>query len=191
MRRVKVLLLSRGGEIKVLWSEPGKGSAFQVRIPVSSVSGVGHVGRELGAFADGGHRSGREKQEDLKGLRVLLVEDSPDNQMLVSMYLRKTGAILSKAENGLKGVEMALAENPDVVLMDIQMPVMDGHEATKSLRTQGFAKPIVALTAHAMKEERDRCFASGCTDYLTKPLERDRLINYLKKHCRVTEPIPT
>jgi CheY-like chemotaxis protein len=71
---------------------------------------------------------------------------------------------------------------PDVVLMDIQMPKMDGHEATKKLRAAGFTKPIIALTAHAMREERDRCFESGCSDYLTKPLQRELLIETISKY---------
>ena len=71
---------------------------------------------------------------------------------------------------------------PDLLLMDIQMPRMDGHEATRKLRSAGFTKPIIALTAHAMREERDKCFASGCNDYLTKPLQRDRLIDVLQRN---------
>ncbi len=119
---------------------------------------------------------------ELQGLKVLLVDDSPDNRILISAYLNKTGAQVSTAEDGRKGVELAQGEAVDVVLMDIQMPLMDGHEAMKTLRASGFSRPIVALTAHAMKEERERCFESGCTDYLTKPISKKQLIEVLSRH---------
>jgi CheY-like chemotaxis protein len=101
---------------------------------------------------------------------------------LISTYLLKTGAQVSTAEDGLTGVELAFEGTYDVVLMDVQMPRMDGHQAMRKLRSMGFSRPIVALTAHAMKEERDRCFESGCTDYLTKPVSRDHLIEVVSRY---------
>jgi CheY-like chemotaxis protein len=118
----------------------------------------------------------------LAGLRILLVEDSPDNRVLIVNYLKKTGAAVLTAENGLEGVKVATQNLPDVVLMDVQMAVMDGHTATRKLRSSGFSKPIIALTAHAMREERDKCFESGCTDFLTKPIQRDHLIEVLSRY---------
>jgi CheY-like chemotaxis protein len=122
------------------------------------------------------------KRGRLKGLKVLLVEDSPDNRVLISNYLKKAGASIEAAEDGIVGVECALRMLPDVVLMDVQMPRMDGRTATRKLRNSGFSKPIIALTAHAMREERDKCFESGCTDFLTKPIQREHLIEVLTRY---------
>ena len=105
------------------------------------------------------------------GGRVLLAEDSTDNQRLVSMCIKRTGAEVDVAENGRVAVEKALAGDYDLVLMDMQMPDMDGIEATQWLRKAGYDTPIVALTANVMKEERDRYTSAGCDAFLSKPIE--------------------
>lgn len=109
--------------------------------------------------------------------RVLIVEDGPDNQRIVSYLLRKAGLDVDIADNGLEGVEAAKASlsegRPyDLILMDMQMPVMDGYTATGTLRESGWTRPIVALTAHALKEEVDRCLSAGCDAFLRKPIEK-------------------
>lgn len=106
---------------------------------------------------------------DLHG-KVLLAEDSPDIQRLVSMYIRKTGAEVTLAENGQVAVEQALGGEFDLILMDMQMPVMDGLEATEWLRKTGYDKPIVALTANAMQEDRERYRVAGADEFLSKPV---------------------
>ena len=113
--------------------------------------------------------------------RILLVDDSADNQRLFSIFLKKTGAAVILAGNGQEGVnavEAALKDGQpfDLILMDMQMPVMDGYTATDLIRKMGYEKPIIALTAHAMSEERIRCIAAGCDDFVTKPILRDALI---------------
>ena len=118
----------------------------------------------------------------LHGLRVLVVEDSTDNQMLISRYLSREGAIVKLACDGAEGVALALSENFDVLLMDIQMPILDGHAATKKLRSAHYSGPIVALTAHAMKVERVKCMESGFTEFLTKPVQRNLLIELLSQY---------
>lgn len=118
---------------------------------------------------------------DLSG-RVLLAEDSPDNQRLISMYVRKTGAEIVLADNGREAVEQALAGDYDLVLMDMQMPVMDGMEATQWLRKAGYGGPIVALTANVMKEERDRYTSAGCDAFLGKPIETSDFYHVLARY---------
>ena len=115
-------------------------------------------------------------------LKILVVEDSPDNQMLFKRILVRSGAEADIAVDGAEGVEFALANTYDVVLMDIQMPRMDGTQAARKLRQAGYKVPIIALTAHAMKEERDRALRAGFSDFLSKPFQRDVLIEALLKH---------
>ncbi len=121
----------------------------------------------------------------LEGLKILVVDDASDNQVLVSRFLNLAGATVETANNGIEGMEMALKGDYDLVLMDIQMPQLDGYGATKALRRKGFDKPIIALTAHAMREERDRCLMAGCNDHITKPINRLILLERIASHtCR-------
>ncbi len=112
---------------------------------------------------------------------MLLAEDSTDNQLLVRLVLTKQGATVDIAKNGVEALKMGMNGNYDIVLMDIQMPEMDGYEATRALREAGFKKPIVALTAHAMPEERARTLAAGCDGHMTKPLNQTELIEIIKR----------
>ena len=117
----------------------------------------------------------------LDGIHVLVVDDAPDNRLLVSRFLKIAGAICESAPDGPQGIEKALSGKCDVVLMDIQMPAMDGYEAVAQLRSMNFRKPVIALTAHAMKSERDRCLRSGFDAYLTKPISRIELFETIRK----------
>ena len=110
-------------------------------------------------------------EQSLTGLHLLVVEDAPENQILLSRILTKRGAQVTLANNGREGVDKALAGSFDLVFMDIQMPVLDGYAATKELRALGYQVPIVALTAYAMEEERQRCLAIGCSAHLSKPID--------------------
>jgi signal transduction histidine kinase/ActR/RegA family two-component response regulator len=131
-------------------------------------------------------QSSAESDQQHLGCRVLLAEDGPDNQRLLSVLLRKAGADVTVAENGQVALDLACQEdttgNPfDLVFMDIQMPVMDGYEATQRLRQVGFERPIIALTAHAMAGDRQKCVDAGCDDYLSKPIDRLKLVEVLSR----------
>lgn len=124
----------------------------------------------------------------LRDLKILLVEDGPDNQRLISFLLKKAGAEVDMAENGELGYQKATAASGagspfDVILMDMQMPIMDGYTASTKLRSDGYNGPIIALTAHAMAEDRNRCIEAGCTDYTTKPVDRAKLIELIRFHA--------
>lgn len=163
-----------GGDVFLTESEVGKGSTFVIRIETLPQS------PDEITFSTFRSESSVPKQKpkssDLNGVKILLVEDSPDNQLLIKYILRKSGALLEFANNGSEGIDLAFQNKYDLVLMDIQMPVMDGYQATTELRKKGFDKPIIALTAHAMKEDRARCIRAGCNSHLTKPIDAHELI---------------
>jgi CheY-like chemotaxis protein len=118
---------------------------------------------------------------------VLLVEDGLDNQRLIGSILRRAGLRVDIAPDGAQGCELALraesSDEPyDVVLMDMQMPVLDGYTAVQRLRASGYGGAIIALTAQAMAGDRERCIAVGCSDYATKPIARERLLEQVASH---------
>ena len=121
-------------------------------------------------------------EKSVKGLRILVVDDSIDNQVLIEHMLKSRGATIETADNGQIGMNKALEKEYDIVLMDVQMPVLDGHSATRLLREKGYSRPIIGLTAHAMQDDRRRCLEAGCSDYLTKPIRTDRLIQTISRH---------
>jgi len=170
-------------------STPGSGSVFSMTIPTGPLQGVKML-QNPGEAVQSLRRSENNSEgvampvecEVLQGKRILLAEDGPDNQRLISAVLSKAGAQVGLAENGLVAVERALAEQYDLILMDIQMPEMDGYQATEELRREGFSGPIVAITAHALAGDRDRCLQAGCTDYLSKPIDRSVMINTIVRH---------
>lgn len=163
-----------GGDVVVLSSRPGSGT--RMRITIEARKPVPSTMEEI--LSDSGERS----RIDLSNTRILLVEDSVDNQQLIWLYLTKAGAAVDIADNGLEGVVKARTGDYDLILMDVQMPYMDGYTATQRIREDGYKKPIIALTAHAMKEFRVKSLDVGCNDHLAKPIERERLIETIARH---------
>lgn len=177
------------GELTVQ-SAPAEGSTFTLTVPTGNLDGVtmlSDVAEVIQQQRDSCSHS--PSRQDLKGLRLLLAEDGIDNQQLLRHILRKAGADVEIADNGKLAVQKAQAEHFDLILMDVQMPEMDGHQATRLLRKSGFDSPIVALTAHAMNEDRQRCLAAGCDDYLAKPVNRLELIRTIVRHCDKVHPV--
>jgi CheY-like chemotaxis protein len=120
---------------------------------------------------------------------ILLVEDDEDHQPLLSLMLQKAGASVTIAENGKVAVDLvraacAIGQPFDLIVMDVQMPVLDGLAATRQLRGEGFANPIIALTARAISTDRERCLAAGCNDFLSKPINRVEFVRLLASHLR-------
>ncbi|MBK8979088.1 MAG: response regulator [Planctomycetes bacterium] len=172
-----------GGSISVQ-SRKGFGSTFTLRLPAEVSSGeAGGMLLRYEDFAAETAARARERQEQLPRIdaRVLLAEDGPDNQRLVSFLLKRAGATVDIAADGREAIAAVLAAIQegapfDVVLMDMQMPVLDGYAATATLRAHGYTRPILALTAHAMAGDRQKCLDAGCDGFLTKPIDRRELI---------------
>jgi signal transduction histidine kinase len=171
----KQLVELLGGSLTAC-SAPGQGSTFVVRL---------HPGPDPGPMVDSIRvQPGPVPEEAPATLdsRILVSDDGPDNRMLVSAILRRAGASVTVVENGKEAVEAALralaAGTPfDVILTDMEMPVMDGYAAARELRRHGYTLPIVALTAHVMKEDRERCLAAGCDEVADKPIDRQALLH--------------
>jgi len=189
------IALALGGDLTVQ-SRVGHGSTFTATIDPGPLDGVPILkGRFAGELTPKEH-SHAAITTTLPRARVLVVDDGATNRKLVSLILRRAGVEVATAENGQVGVEMAGREHFDVILMDMQMPVLDGYSATRQLREQGSRVPIVALTANAMVGDDQKCREAGCTAYLTKPIDADRLVQLLaellaRKQAPDTEHDPT
>ena len=188
-------------------SAPGAGSVFTLSMPISreAAANVRTPGEDelsgserlagRGAAAEPAAQSIEQPAAPLLGLRILLAEDGPDNQRLICHHLRRGGAEVTVVGNGKLALEaLTQGENGDpaamvpvpfdVVLMDMQMPVMDGYAAARAIKSAGCTVPVIALTAHAMSGEREKCMAAGCDDYTTKPIHKEELISKCSRWAR-------
>ncbi|MHC4638204.1 MAG: response regulator [Planctomycetota bacterium] len=173
-----------GGELTVE-SKPNKGSVFTLRVAAGvDISSQPALGKDDFTSMITNEAKTTEENAVAKMFRgrILVAEDCKTNQTLIKFLLEQLGLEVTIAEDGVKTVEKGVSEQFDLIFMDIQMPNMNGYEATIKLREKGITIPIVALTAHAMKGDDQKCFAAGCDEYLTKPINRTKLLDVLDKH---------
>lgn len=173
------LAVAMGGDVELTESTLGKGSTFTFNMGIRALDNIPQIG-DLTLADLRPHRAIPKDifvaNRKLADLRILLADDAMENLALFSRFLESSGASVTTAVNGAEALKIAMAGRFDLVLMDMQMPVMDGFEATMQLRAKGFSSPIIALTASAMSGEREKCLASGCTEYICKPVKATELI---------------
>lgn len=169
MSITKELLTILKGTIYVK-SEKNIGTDFVIDIPF----------RKIESSEIKSESKNNETKLDLKGKKILVVDDNDMNRLVASLILNEHGAEIREAENGFDALEILEKENIDLILMDVQMPVMNGYETTRRIRLLGFTNPIIALTAYAVSEEKDRCIEAGMNDLITKPFEERQLITIVK-----------
>jgi len=184
-------------------SQPGQGSTFALLLNVYVPQGAPEALMERGTnrvarssqlltgldirLPKKTESASPDQRQPLRNVRVLVVEDMVVNQVIVSTLLRDAGARVEIADNGAMGVQKVMQDMDnglvfDVILMDMQMPVMDGYEATAFLRKHGYDRPIVAVTAHALTGDREKTLQAGCDDYIAKPIDNQTLIGMIKKY---------
>ena len=173
-----------GGKIS-LTSELGRGSTFRFEIDTGALESVSmsSIPLEDIVFEEPTVR----RVGTLRSKRILVADDGETNRKLIQLLLSQSGAEVEMVENGLEAVVAARNSQFDLILLDMQMPVMDGYFAAQHLREEGFKNPIVALTAHAMRGDEERCIQMGCSEYLTKPIRRDLLLRRVAELVGVTE----
>ena len=161
-----------GGDVFLLRSDLGQGTTFRVEIPYKPTENK-FIGKK---------ETHPQKNIDLTGCRILLVEDSVDNQEIFSMFLNQANAQVKIAKDGKEALVEGVKPDFDIILMDIQIPHYDGKFVTRELRKNGVTIPIVALTAHAQKEEIKACFNAGCDDHVAKPVTKESLLFSVKNN---------
>jgi signal transduction histidine kinase/ActR/RegA family two-component response regulator len=186
-KRFAVML---GGDIAVIRSESGVGTTFRVSVSTGNIEGVKMIDDPLAAttVVETVSSTSPPAPYALGGLHILLAEDGPDNQRLLSFILKNAGAEVTIQNNGQRALDAALAARDagtpfDCILMDMQMPVLDGYSATRQLRAKNYTGTIIALTAHAMMSDREKCINVGCDDYASKPVDRNKLVAMISRHA--------
>ena len=170
-----------GGAIELV-SSRGEGSCFTIKLPVKDGSGVELV--DGAADLETNEEAPVRNYEGLDGCNILVADDRRDVWLVAKHFLERAGATVKIASDGQEAVDLVKQSDDvkfDLVFMDIQMPILNGHEAVRKLRKLGFKMPIVALTAAAMKGEKQVCIEAGCDDYLTKPIDSKLLIGTARR----------
>jgi len=177
-------------ELKQSWFQAGCDDYLEKPFEKATLINTLHAQRVTERLTDSAAKSGfnsegatgaNDTKVSLHNRRILFAEDGPDNQRLISFFLKKAGAEVTLADNGQIAFDLATAAveeyRPfDVILMDMQMPVLDGYSATRRLRNDGYSGPIIAVTAHTLSGDRERCIEAGCDDYIAKPIDRAKFI---------------
>lgn len=167
---------SMNGDITLLRSVEGEGAIFLIEVELATVENV---------IPNSSQDKTDSLRLDLEGKKILCVDDSKDNLRLLELILSKTEATVELVTDGNTAIEMVNDESFDLVLMDIQMPIIDGYETTKCLRTNGFTKPIFAVTAHVMAEEHKKCLAVGCDTIIRKPINQQELFKKIQTYLKL------
>ncbi|MCA9035587.1 MAG: response regulator [Planctomycetaceae bacterium] len=187
----KRLTEALGGTIHVT-SEYGRGSTFSFSIQPGDLTGVERA--DLRTLQEHYRSQALSRQTGLttwfKPARVLVTDDGASNRQLVKVVLSKAGLIVDEAENGAIAVEKATKEQYDLILMDVQMPVMDGFTAMETLRRAGLTIPIISFTANVMEQDRQRCIDAGCSGFLTKPINIEKLLETIAQWLPTAEAPP-
>lgn len=175
----KQLIELMGGSVSVT-SEFGRGSVFTISIPLEE----GNLQKQNSDTQNSVEEIETENYilDHNKNIKILVAEDNACNQKLIEIILAKNELDFEIVDDGRQAVDKALQYDFDLILMDMQMPVMNGYQATETLRKKGVKTPIIALTANAMKGDEEKCIKSGCDGYLPKPIKIDQLMETLKKH---------
>lgn len=174
-----------GGDLQLTWSDPGRGSRFTFKVLAGEVQESELVSSLV---SESRLPQPQSPFEALRGkkYKVLIVDDNVDNQALMKAFLRKADVLWDSASNGEQALTLASAQPYDIILMDVMMPVMDGLEATRRLRAKGYRRPIIALTAHAMKEEVEKSLAAGCDGHLSKPVDIKELLATMQRFVELS-----
>lgn len=179
----KRLANEMGGDLNLVFSERDIGSIFELKIPLDPITE--QIWTEALSIHDAKKDVTQpEQHENLIKKKILLVEDSQDNQDFFNFFLTKAGCDVKIIDNGLDAVDEANKNNYDIILMDIQIPGIDGKEATRRIRKDGYHGPIVALTAHAMLEEQSSCIKAGCNGQISKPVSGETLVSQVSEFIR-------
>ena len=173
----KELAIKMGGDVSVKTND-GPGRTFYMTVDIGDVSGV-ETSEQFVVQRNEVEQPKDGQVVELPPMHVLIVDDGESNRQVVSAFLRKANATFEHAINGQEAVEMVNAGNFSAVLMDMRMPVMNGFEATRILRSGGHQLPIIALTANASEEDQKACLRAGCSQFLAKPIARERLLKEL------------
>ncbi len=183
------------GDVRLEYTEPGRGSRFVLELPLVPVADSELIDDLASCSSRNGSSSATPQRTNASALqgRILLAEDGEDNRRLISYHLTRAGATVTIAENGRIAFDLlqdaAAAGTPfDVLVTDMQMPEMDGYSLARALRAAGSSTPIIALTAHAMPEDRQKCLDAGCDDFATKPINRALLIDTVARWLQSREP---
>ena len=182
-RRLVQLL---GGRISVV-STQGRGSVFTLEVPTGiQWSDVNtQVWNKYLPVDEINEIFETEKGTIMYNGRILVAEDNPSNQKLIAILLQKMGLEVTLADDGLEAVEQCAHQTFDIILMDMQMPNLNGYDATRQLRSQGVKSPIIAVTANAMSGDEQKCMSAGCDGYLSKPIDRSKLNELIEQHLGV------